>query len=287
MSAPPGDAARAGALDPAGDGGREARLPARILAYWGPPALVFVAFLAVWYATSYLLLDADRRFLLPPPHRVITEGFLDPATRAELLGALASTSQVMLLGLSLAILSGVIAAVVMSQRYWIERSFYPYAILSQTIPILAMVPLIGFWLGFNFTSRVIIVVIVSVFPIVTNTLLGLKSAEPELHDLFTLHRASRRARLVKLQLPGAIPAMIASFRISAGLAVIGAIIADFFFRQGQPGLGRLLDVYRARLQTEALFSAVILCSLLGIAVFAFFGWLGQRLTRSWHASARP
>jgi len=287
MSAPPGETAHAGSLDPAVGDGRAIPLPRRALAYWGPPACVFAAFLAVWYATSYLLLDADRRFLLPPPHRVITEGFLDPVTRAELLGALASTTQVMLLGLALAILSGVTAAVAMSQRRWIERSFYPYAILSQTIPILAMVPLIGFWLGFNFTSRVIIVVIVSVFPIVTNTLLGLKSAEPELHDLFTLHRASRRARLVKLQLPGAVPAMIASFRISAGLAVIGAIIADFFFRQGQPGLGRLLDVYRARLQTEALFSAVILCSLLGIAVFTVFGWLGHRFTRSWHASARP
>jgi NitT/TauT family transport system permease protein len=166
----------------------------------------------------------------------------------------------------------------------VERCFLPYVLLSQTVPILAMVPLIGFWIGFDFTSRVIIVVIVSVFPIVTNTLFGLRSVEPILQDLFTMHRAGRAVRLAKLQFPAALPAMFTGFRIASGMAVLGAIIADFFFRRGEPGIGRLIDVYRARLQTEQLFTAIAFASLLGIIVFSGFGWLGHRLTRAWHAS---
>jgi NitT/TauT family transport system permease protein len=250
-----------------------------------PPACVLVAFITIWYALSYLVLDPARRFLLPPPHQTLLVGLLDPANRLEVFVALWSTTQVALLGLAIAIVVGVATAIVMRRHDWIERSLFPYALLSQTVPILAMVPLIGFWIGFSFTSRVLIVVIVSVFPIITNTLFGLKSAEPILHELFTLHRAGWWTRLRKLLFPGALPAMFTGFRISAAMAVLGAIVADFFFRQGEPGIGRLIDIYRARLQTEQLFTAVALASLLGIAVFSGFGWMGRRLTRHWHASS--
>lgn len=250
-----------------------------------PPLCVFVAFILFWYFLSYAVLDADRRFLLPPPHQTIAIGLFDPANRDELLEALWATTQVAMLGLAISIAIGVGAAVLMARQLWIERSFFPYALLSQTIPILAMVPLIGFWIGFNFTSRVLIVVVVSVFPIVTNTLFGLKSADPILHELFTMHHAGWWTRLRKLQFPAALPAMFTGFRIASASAVLGAIIADFFFRQGEPGVGRLIDIYRARLQTEQLFTAVALASLLGILVFLFFGWLGRRLTRTWHASS--
>jgi NitT/TauT family transport system permease protein len=251
-----------------------------------PPLGAFFVFIVIWYVMSYVVLDPARRFLLPPPQQTIAVGLLDPANLAEILKGLWATTTVALLGLALAILLGLFAAVVMIQQGWVERSLFPYVLLSQTVPILAMVPLIGFWLGFDFTSRVIIVVIVSVFPIITNTLFGLKSAEPILHDLFTMHRAGRWVRLVKLQLPAALPAIFTGFRIASGMAVLGAIVADFFFRQGEPGIGRLIDVYRARLQTEQLFVAIGFASLLGIAVFTAFGWLGHRLTRAWHASGQ-
>jgi NitT/TauT family transport system permease protein len=148
-----------------------------------------------------------------------------------------------------------------------SRSLYPYAVVIQTIPILALVPLLGFWFGFGFGSRVLVCVLISLFPIIANTLFGLQSVQRGYHDLFTLYRASRRVRLWKLELPAALPAILTGLRISAGPSVIGAIVGDFFFGQGEPGIGILIDVYRARLESERLFAAVILSSLLGVIVF--------------------
>ena len=246
--------------------------------------LVFAAFLSVWYLISYVLIEERRRFIIPPPHAVVDEAFLDGSARSELFDGLMITTRVALTGLVVAILLGGIFAVLMSQARWMEWSFYPYAVLIQTIPILAMVPLIGFWFGFNFRSRVIVCVMIALFPIITNTLFGLKSADRGLHDVMTLRRASRWQRFIKLQLPSAAPSIFVGLRISAGLSVIGAIVGDFFFRQGEPGLGILLDSYRATLQAERLFGAVILSSALGLAVFVAFGWVADMVIGSWHES---
>ena len=255
------------------------------LATWGPPAAVLVASIAVWYGVSYLLLDARRRFLVPPPHDVIQVSFFDPFNLRDLLGALWLSTRVAFIGLAIAIVLGLVLAVAMSRAKWIERSIYPYAVLTQTIPILAMVPLFGFWFGFGSFSRVLVVVLFCIFPIVANTLFGLQSVDQEHHDLFTLHGASRRTRLWKLQLPTALPSIFTGLRISAGLAVIGAIVADFFFKQGNPGIGILIDRYQSRLQSEQMVAAIILSSLLGIVVFWFFGFLARRVVGGWHESA--
>ena len=258
----------------------------RLVRLVGPPLLVFLGFLGLWLVVTYEVLDPSRRFLLPPPQDVVRVGLMDAANRAEVLEGLLSTTEVALVGLAAATVVGCAFAVLMSQRRWIERSFYPYAVALQTIPILAMVPLIGFWLGFNFRSRALVCALIAVFPIITNTLFGIQSADPALHDLFTLHRASRFTRLRKLQLPAALPAILIGLRISAGLSVIGAIVGDFFFRQGEPGIGRLIDLYRARLQGEQLLTAIFLSSLLGLVVFWTFGLLYEIGVGKWHESRR-
>lgn len=259
------------------------RTGASILA---PPLLAFVALIGLWYILSYVLLDPGRRFMLPPPHQVIEVGFLDRANLLEILAGLWSTTQVALTGLAISIAVGVLFATLMSQGLLLERALFPYAQVIQTIPILGLVPLIGFWFGFNFPARVIVCVLISLFPIVTSTLFGLKSVDRGLHDLFTLHGASRLTRLRKLQFPAALPAIFTGFRISAGAAVIGAVVGDFFFRQGQAGIGRLLDVYRANLQAEQLFTAIFFSSLLGLAVFWSFGLLIDKVVGSWHESGQ-
>ena len=179
---------------------------------------------------------------------------------------------------------GVVTAIAMSQAKWIERSFYPYAVFLQTVPILALVPLIGLWFGYGFGARLLVVVIISLFPIITNTLFGLLSADRELHDLFDLHTRSRWVRLVKLQLPASVPAMFTGFQISAGLSVIGAIVGDFFFGRGTKGLGNLIQLYVNRLRPEELFGAIFFSTLLGLTVFIGFGWLRTRLTAHWYES---
>jgi NitT/TauT family transport system permease protein len=250
------------------------------------PLLVFVLMLGVWLFISFVVLAPRRRFLMPPPNEVVRVGFLDARNFAEILGGLWSTTQVALVGLAVAILVGTLVAVVMIQARWVEWSIYPWAVVLQTIPILAIVPLIGFWFEFGFSSRVLVCVLISLFPIITNTLFGLKSTDQAHHDLFTLHAANRWQRLSMLQFPGAMPAIVSGWRIAAGLSVVGAIVGDFFFRQGEPGIGRLIDDYRARLQSEQLFAAVALSSLLGLLVFWGFGFLGRALVGSWHESHR-
>jgi NitT/TauT family transport system permease protein len=263
--------------------GQRRRAVAQVVA----PMIVFALVIGIWLFISYVLLEPRRRFLMPPPQEVVRIGLFDARNLTEILGGLWSTTQVAIVGLLVAIVIGTVVPVAMIQARWVEWSIYPWAVVLQTIPILAIVPLIGFWFQFGFSSRVLVCVLISLFPIITNTLFGLKSTDQAHHDLFTLQRAGRIQRLLKLQLPGALPAILSGWRIAAGLSVVGAIVGDFFFRQGEPGIGRLIDDYRARLQSEQLFAAVGLSSLLGLVVFWGFGLLGQLLVGSWHESHRP
>lgn len=258
----------------------------RSLLLVGGPLATAILFLGVWSLFSNVVLSEGQRFLLPPPLQVIEDGFLNWEHLQEVLLGTWATAKVALLGLAIAIGVGMVLAVLMAQARWVERSIYPYAVIVQTIPIIALVPLVGFQLGYSFTSRVLACVLIAIFPIITNTLFGLLSADASLHDLFSLHGAGRLTRLWKLQLPGALPAIFTGFRISAGLSVIGAIVGDFFFRQGEQGVGRLIDVYRAQLRSEELFTAIFFSSMLGVVVFLAFGYLAKRVTRSWHESAQ-
>jgi NitT/TauT family transport system permease protein len=248
------------------------------------PVVVFFVVIGVWYYISYVLLDPSRRFLMPPPQSVVEVGFLTWGNLSQILQALWSTTQVALVGLAISMIIGTLLAVAMSQARWIESALFPWAVVLQTIPILAIVPLIGFWFQYGFASRVLICVLISLFPITTNTLFGLKSVDRSHHDLFSLQHATRFQRLVKLQFPSALPAIVTGWRISAGLSVVGAIVGDFFFRQGDPGIGRLIDDFLGELETQQLFAAVIVSSLLGLAVFWLFGLLGRLLVGSWHDS---
>jgi NitT/TauT family transport system permease protein len=255
------------------------------LSFWGPPLVVFAIFIGIWYLFSYVLLDRDRRFLLPPPQQVIKVSFGDAFVRTELFTALGLTATVAVIGLGIAIVLGVGFSILMSQARWIERSIYPYAVIMQCVPILALVPMIGFWFDYGYISRVIVCVMIAMFPIISNTLFGLKSADQEQHDLFTLRGAGRITRLVKLQIPAASPAIFNGLQVSATLAVIGAIVADFFFQQGDPGIGIRIQLYLNHLQTEQMFAAVMLASAFGVVVFWFFGMITRRVIGGWHGSA--
>ncbi len=250
------------------------------------PLGVLAVLLGIWYAITYLVLDPGRRFLMPPPQDVVTDALLDGPTMERIGTALWNTVVVSFTGLAIAIVIGMSWAVLMSQAKAAERSLFPYAVALQCIPILALVPLIGFWFGFGFLSRVIVCVLIALFPIVSNTLFGLQSVDRGMHELFDLHGAGRVTRLVKLQFPAAMPAVFAGFRISAGLSVVGAIVGDIFFKQGTPGLGIVLDNFRSRLQGAELFAAILVAAALGIAVFLLFGWLGKLAVGRWYDQSR-
>ena len=250
-----------------------------------PPIALGSILLAGWYAVTYLVLDERRRFLLEPPHKVVQNGFLDWDVFSEILAALWSSTRVAMIGLAIAIALGFFLAITMSQAKVVERAIFPYMVTLQAIPILALVPLIQFWWGTGQASRVIVCVIIAIFPIIVNTLFGLLSAEKGTHDLFTLHNASRTTRLRKLMFPAALPAIFAGLRISAGLSVIGAIVGDFFFGKGDKGIGQLLRKFANDLAGEQLLASIVMSSVLGVAVFLFFGWLQNRVIGKWHDAA--
>lgn len=276
------------------------------------PLVVLVGIVGIWYLVHFSL-EEGRRFILPMPHVILNDGFIEGVSFGGLIDvfqtvasdlipfasfepadvdrdvvlvdgllALWMTVKVSFVGLSVAASLAVFGAMIMSQSRLVEKAFFPYLVIVQAVPVLAIVPLIGVVFGFGFGSQVIVCVIISFFPIVANTLFGLKSAERGQHDLFALHSAGRVTKLRKLQIPAALPAFFTAMRIAAGLSVIGAIVGGFFFARGEKGLGSLLKTYSSRpSDTPELFATVILSSLLGIGVFLFFGWLGNRFIGKW------
>ena len=246
-----------------------------------PPFLVFLVVMGAWYFVSDVVLDETEKFLLPPPHEVLTDAFLQPDIRADIFDAARVSAKVALIGLATAIGIGSVTAIAMSRAKWVERSLYPWVILLQTVPVLAIVPVIGFWFGFDLFARVVVVVIIALFPLIINPLQGLQSADPGLHDLFTLARASHTTRLRKLQIPAALPDVFVGLQSAAGLAVVGATVGDYFFGRGQIGLGMLISRYSSRLQSAEMLATVFVACWLGIAAFWIFGALGRRMVGAW------
>lgn len=252
---------------------------------WILPLAFSLTMIGLWYLISYVVLSDSRQFLVPPLHEVITRATADAKVRGELLDGLRITAKASFTGLAIATFLGALFAILMNLRRWVERSFFPWAVVLQTIPILALVPLIGGLFGFGFSARVIVAVLISLFPIITNTLFGLQSVDRNLHELFTLHKAKRWTRLTKLELHAALPAAFTGLRIAAGLSVIGAIVGEFFFGRGEKGIGVLIDKYRGLAATKELLAALIISSLLGIVVFWGFTLAGRLSTRHWHAAS--
>ena len=267
----------------------EARRGAAAWTYLAP-LITLILIIGAWYFISYVRMDAvRRRTALPAPHTVFEDGLLvweDRKGLKPILEALLVTSRVALIGLGISIAIGVILAIVMNTAKWAERSIFPYAVIIQVTPILALVPLIRNWYGFGIPARVVVCVLIAIFPVITNTLFGLQSAKEGHHDLFTLHHASWLTRLWRLEMPGAMPAFLTGMRIAAGGSVIGAVVGDFFFRQGEIGLGRLIDNYQKDTRIPELFTATIVACLFGIAIFLIVGWISNRTLKHWHESAR-
>ena len=248
-------------------------------------AIVLILFLLGWYALAYGLENnfspaSNTPMIIPPPHRLFED--VHDIVRTKILIAFWISLKTSLIGLTLSIGIGLTLGVLMAQAKWLERSLWPYLIALQVTPIIAIVPLMIKLVGSNFAARVLVTVIISLFPIVSNTLFGIQSTPKNMHDLFTLHKASRFTRLIKLQLPAASPAIFGGLRISAGLAVIGAIVGDFFFAKGDPGLGKLITQFFLNSQAGAMFVTALAATVLGLISFAIFGIVNNWAVNRWY-----
>ncbi len=244
-----------------------------------PPFTTFVVLIVVWQL-AVMALHVEP-FLLPSPIAVLQAAIENAHV---LLPAAGLTAAGALCGFTASFLGGVLIAFIFSQSEWIRRGFFPYAIFLQTVPVVAIAPLIILWFDTGFQSVVIVSFIISLFPIITNATAGLTQIDPALMDLFSLYKAKRLQVLFKLRLPHAVPSLVTGARISSGLSVIGAIVGEFFAGYGndQFGLGYLIVLTSGQLKTAYLFAAILCATLLGFAIFSLVGWLSERALRRWH-----
>jgi NitT/TauT family transport system permease protein len=211
-----------------------------------------------------------------------------------LFPSLLITFKITLVAFIAAVISGLLIAILFTQSKWIERSFFPYAVILQTTPIVAIAPLIILWVrrvipgeSSTFVSLVICAWIVAFFPILSNTTLGLNSADHNLVNLFQLYKASRWQTLRYLRLPSALPYFLGGLRISGGLALIGAVVAEFVAGTGgtQSGIAYQILMSSFNLQIPRMFASLFMTTVLGILIFACLTVLSDFLLRHWHESA--
>lgn len=246
------------------------------------PILIGVLALGAWEIA--VRVNEVPHYVLPPPSVIWATLRADWDTLSVSLGI---TLQITFAALAVATVLGLVLAVLFAQSKWIELSLFPYAVVLQVTPIVAIAPLIIVWVDDIRLALLICAWIVAFFPILSNTTLGLNSADHNLVDLFRLYRASRFQELVFLRLPSALPLFLAGLRISGGLALIGAIVAEFVAGTGGRASGLAYRILEAgyQLQIPRMFAALLLICASGIAIFLVLGLVQHLALRHWHESA--
>jgi NitT/TauT family transport system permease protein len=248
-----------------------------------PPVVAAVLGFSLWEGAARAL--SIPGYLLPPPSAVALAAFSNARSLGE---ACATTALAACAGFVASAVFGVAIALGLASSRVIERGLYPYALVLQTVPIVAIAPLLVLWCGVGTRAVAASAFIVSVFPVITNTLAGVRAVDPALRDLFKLYGASRGPVLFKLELPHSAPQIATGLRIACGLSVIGAIVGEFVagFSDGSPGLGIVVMTAYRQLRTDLLFAAVGCSALLGVAIFGLVAGVSHLALRRWYTAAR-
>lgn len=245
------------------------------------PLLVGVVLVAIWQG----LVTAMELppYLVPSPYLMMQTLVTD---WVPLGMALLVTLKITVLSFVVATIAGVLISFLFVQSKLIETALFPYAVLLQVTPIVAVAPLIIIWVKNPTAAMVVCAALVALFPIISNTTLGLRSIEPDLQSYFKLNHATRWQQLVRLRIPSALPYFFGGLRISSGLALIGAVVAEFVAGTGGQGAGLAYQILQAgfQLNIPRMFAALLLISLTGVALFVLMAWLTKLALGSWHAS---
>lgn len=237
------------------------------------PILISLAILLIWEVTVFLR-DIPR-YILPAPSRILVTLIVE---RGQLLHHSWVTLQEMLFGFLLAICIGIPLGILMFEFPVLERAFYPYVIGSQTVPVFAIAPLLLVWFGYGIASKVIMATIIVFFAIVLTTLHGLKATDPDIINLFRIHRATRWQLLWKVRLPDALPYIFSGAKIGIAISTIGAVIGEWV--GAKAGLGFLMLYANSQLQVSLVFAAILCLTFLGLTLFAFMTLL-ETLAMPW------
>jgi NitT/TauT family transport system permease protein len=245
------------------------------------PLLMFALLLGIWQA--WTVMAEVPAYLVPSPWLIAQTLVQDWAL---LSGALLVTVKITVLAFACATLLGVLIAFAFVQSRWIEAAFFPYAVLLQVTPIVAIAPLIIIWVKDPTASLVVCATLVALFPIISNTTIGLRSVNTGLAAYFQLQGASRWQTLWRLRIPSALPYFFAGLRISGGLSLIGAVVAEFVAGTGGTGTGLAYQILQSgyQLNIPRLFAALVLIALTGVAVFAALAGLSRWVLGGWHES---
>jgi NitT/TauT family transport system permease protein len=246
------------------------------------PLLVGVLTLIAWEAL--VRLREIPAYLLPGPILIAQTLVADWWSLAD---SLLITLRITLSALAAAVVVGAALSILFAQSKWIELSFFPYAVILQVTPIVAIAPLIIIWVDDVNLSLLICAWIVAFFPILSNTTLGLNSYDHNLADLFRLYHATPWQVLTRLRIPSAMPYFLAGLKISGGLALIGAIVAEFVAGSGGSASGLAFRILESgyQLRIPRMFAALVLISGTGIVIFLALGLLQHLVLRGWHESA--
>jgi NitT/TauT family transport system permease protein len=252
------------------------------VARWLLPVLVVLGTLVLW--DRVVVWNSIPHYILPSPGRIWGQLIKD---WAMLYASLKVTLWITVMALGVAVGGGVLLAILFNQSRFAELIFYPYAVILQVTPIVSIAPLIFIYVK-EPTARVLICAwIVAFFPILSNTTLGLKSTDHNLRDLFSIYKATRWQKLIHLQLPSALPYFLGGLRIAGGLALIGAIVAEYVVGTGGAGSGLAFRILEAsyRLNIPRMFAALFLIALVGVLIFALTALVSHLMLRKWHESA--
>ncbi len=248
--------------------------------HWVLPAVTGAFIILLWYTARHFGWVAE--FMLPAPHRILAAIW---EHRVEMLKAGAYTFYAAALGFVAAVAGGAAIAMLLASHRWIKASFHPFVLMLQMTPVIVITPIIGLWLEHALGRIVSITFIISFFPVVANTTLGLVSTDKNLIDLFNAYGATRLQEILFLKIPFAVPYFLTGMKIAGTLAPIGAITGDFLLGTSRaPGLGFLLLTYLHRGQIDALFGIAVLACLAGFAFVALVFALDHMLLQTWHES---
>jgi len=256
------------------------RTPARLARDWGPPALLLLLVVAGWELAARAGWVED--YLLPAPSEV-AQALVDD--RALLLEDAWVTAQEVVLGFALALAAGAALAVLLHVSEVARRTVYPLVVSSQALPVVVIAPILVIWFGFGMTPKLIVIALICFFPIVVNTLDGLRAVDPAHVKMLRTLGAGRWATLRRLELPAALPYLFSGAKVAVAVAVIGAVFAELV--GSDAGLGHAIQVGMAQLLTARVFAAVAILSAMAIGLFALLSAV-ERLAVPWarHRSAR-
>jgi ABC-type nitrate/sulfonate/bicarbonate transport system permease component len=252
---------------------RAAPRPRAVVARLGPPLAFGVLVVGVWWA--YVAIAGVSESVLPTPGQVARALARD---RSVLLSSGWTTLSEILVGYAIAAVLGVAIAAAVSSARVVERAVYPWLVATQMVPIPAIAPVVILWTGFDIRPRVIVIALVSFFPVVVNTIDGLRATDGELVGLLRTLGARRREVFRVARLPSALPYVFSGLRVAAAFAVIGAVVAEW--AGASSGLGYLVLNYGNQTATSDVFAAVVVLAVIGVALFALVG-LAERFAIPW------